>query len=164
MPHLGTGGVERHRFAVAVILVSVGMVPWIVYLALTLPKSYEAGHWTLLWVGFDVGLVAVLVATALAAWQRRQVMVPLLLVTATLLVCDAWFDVVTSFGRPGGWVSIVTAVGAEIPLAAAFLWLYRRLVLATLAEARRRAGDPHAPHRLWDVPVLDAGPHDHPDT
>lgn len=163
MPHLSTGGIERHRFAVAVMAVSVGMVPWIVYLALTLPKTYRAAHWTLLWVGFDVALVVVLVSTALAAWRRRQIMVPLLLVTATLLLCDAWFDVVTSFGRPGGWISMVTAVCAEIPLAVAFLWLYRRLVLATIAEARRRAGDPRGPRRLWDIQVLDAGTHEHLD-
>jgi hypothetical protein len=89
--------------------------------------------------------------------------VPLLLVTATLLVCDAWFDVVTSLGRPDGWVSIVTALCAELPLAVAFLWLYRYLVLATIAEARRRAGDPEVPRRLRDVEVLDAGPHEHLD-
>jgi hypothetical protein len=163
MPRPRTDGIERHRFAVAVMVVSAGMVPWIVYLALTLPRTYRAAHWTLLWVGFDAALVVVLVATALAAWRRRQVMVPLLLVAATLLLCDAWFDVVTSFGRPGGWVSIVTAFAAEIPLAAAFLWLYRRLALATIAEARRRAGDPHRPRRLRDVPVLDGGAHEHLD-
>lgn len=164
MAQPGTGGIERHRFAVAVMVVSVGMVPWIVYLALSLPKTYVAGHWTLLWVGFDVGLAAVLLSTALAAWRRRQIMVPLLLVTSTLLICDAWFDVITSLGRPDGWVSILTAVCAEIPLAVAFLWLYRRLVLATIAEARRRAGDSEGPRRLRDVQVLDAGPHEHLDT
>lgn len=164
MIHPRTGGIERHRFAVAIMVVSVGMVPWIVYLALSLPKTYVAGHWTLLWVGFDVGLVTLLVATALAAWRRRQIMVPLLLVTATLLLCDAWFDVITSLGRRDGWVSVVTALCAEIPVALAFLWLYRRLVLATIAEARRRAGDPEVPRRLRDVQVLDAGPHEHLDT
>ena len=83
-------------------VVSVGMVPWIVYLALTLPESYRAGNWAAVWVGFDVALVLVLLSTALAAWRRRQLMVPLLLVAATLLLCDAWFDVATSYGRSGG--------------------------------------------------------------
>ena len=54
----------------------------------------------------------------------------------------------------------MTALCAKLPLALAFLWLYRRLVLATIAEARAGApGDPHEPRRLRDVPVLDAGPH-----
>lgn len=156
MANVKPGGIGRHRLSAAVVVISAGMVPWIVYLALTLPRSYRAAHWDVLWVGFDVALVLVLISTAVSAWWRSQLMAPLLLVAATLLLCDAWFDVVTSFGRPDGWVSVVTAVCGELPLASAFLWLYRRIVLRTIAEARRRGGDPNPPRRLRDVQVLDA--------
>lgn len=160
MSVVASGGGGRHRLATAVMLVAVGMVPWIVFLGLTLPQRYQTVHWNLLWVGFDAALVLVLVATALTAWVRRQFVAPLLLVAATLLVCDAWFDVVTSAGRPGGWVSIVTAVCGELPLAGAFGWLYHRIVLGSIQEARRRAGDPHPRRRLRDVrlPALGARP------
>lgn len=139
-------------------LVCVGMVPWIVYLAISLPKNYQAANWKVLWVGFDAALVAVLLSTALTAWWRKQIVAPLVLVAATLLLCDAWFDVVTSFGRPGGWISIVTAICAELPVAFAFLWLFRQIVLGTIAEERRRVGNWDPPRRLRDIQVLDADP------
>lgn len=122
-----TSGLGHRRLAATVVLIAVGMVPWIIYLACTLPQQYRAAHWNVLWLGFDIALVAVFVSTALAAWFRRQSVAPLLLVAATLLICDAWFDVVTSFGRPTGWQSIVIAACGEVPVACIFLWLYRRI-------------------------------------
>lgn len=140
--------------ATVVLLIAGGMVPWTVFLAFTLPDRYQAGNWNVVWVGFDVALVTVLGYTAWAAWFRRQVMAATLLVAATLLLCDAWFDVLTSLGSPRGWISIVTALGGELPLAVSFLCLYHRIVLQTITELRRQAGDSNAPRRLRDVEVL----------
>ena len=30
-----------------------GLLPWMVYLGLTLPHRYEARHWSVLWIGYD---------------------------------------------------------------------------------------------------------------
>ena len=49
---------------------SAVLIPWIVLLALTLPRHYVAGHWRLTWVGFDIILLASLAATAWFAWRR----------------------------------------------------------------------------------------------
>jgi hypothetical protein len=43
-------------------------------------------------------------------------------VIATLLVCDAWFDVLTSSGRDR-LVSLSLALVVELPLAGFCLWL-----------------------------------------
>jgi hypothetical protein len=39
------------------LVVVVGTLPWVAFLGVTLPAHYDAGHWNLFWVGFDVGLV-----------------------------------------------------------------------------------------------------------
>jgi len=140
--------------AIAFLLVAAGMAPWTVYLGLSLPPRYEAGHWNLLWTGFDVALIVVLVYAAWAAWFRRQVLATTALVAGTLLLCDAWFDIITSFGHEDQWVTLVTGLAGEIPLAVFFLWLYRRIVLSTLAVYHERLGGGPPPRRLRDAHVL----------
>lgn len=54
---------------------AVVLVPWVVYLALTLPREYAAQNWDRTWVGFDLLLVAMLAATAVLGWLRRQLVV-----------------------------------------------------------------------------------------
>ena len=126
---------------------ALGLIPWILYLSVTLPPKYRAEHWRLLWVGFDVGLLGVLCFAGWAAWSRRQVLAPASLVVGTLLVCDAWFDVVTSFGHRNDIVSMVMGFGVELPLAIFFFWLYRRMVMNTLATVHHHLGDrPPAKH------------------
>ena len=63
------------------------------------PAKYNAGHWNLLWAGFDIGLLCVLGYAAWAAWFRRQILAATAIVAGTLLLCDAWFDVITSMGH-----------------------------------------------------------------
>jgi hypothetical protein len=73
------------------------------------------------------------------------------LVTATLLLCDAWFDVVLSWGSAEQPTAILTAIGGEIPFAVFLLTVYHRLVRALTAQIwrdRGRAGDPPPLRRL----------------
>lgn len=96
---------------------SIGLIPWIFFLALTLPDRYVARNWSATWVGFDVLLVTLMAITAALAWQRRRLLVLPAFATGILLLCDAWFDIMTA--EPGDvWVSVATAVFGEIPLAA----------------------------------------------
>jgi hypothetical protein len=96
---------------------AVLLVPWIAYLAFTLPRLYVAHNWDSTWVGFDVLLLAMIVATAVLGYLRRQLIVVTAFATAVLLVCDAWFDVMTAHGDDRV-LSIVTAVLVELPFAA----------------------------------------------
>jgi hypothetical protein len=98
-------------------LVAVALVPWILYLTFTLPSRHVTFHYDLAWVGFDVALVASFAATAWAAFRGSQWLVPLAAVTGTMLVCDAWFDVVTSQSGSEMWEAIAEAALAELPLA-----------------------------------------------
>jgi hypothetical protein len=36
------------------------LVPWIVYLAFTLPRNYTADQWSATWTGFDIALLTAL--------------------------------------------------------------------------------------------------------
>lgn len=150
----------RHRgLALSFMAIALAMVPWIVYLGLSLPPRYDAGHWNLLWIGFDVALVSVLSYTGWAAWFRRQIMASTSLVAATLLLCDAWFDMVSSIGHPDEWLTLLTGFGAEIPLAVFFIWLYRHIVMSTLAAYHQLAHDESPPTRFRDARIVLSGAH-----
>ena len=121
---------------------AVLLVPWIVYLAVTLPRQYVADNWDVTWVGFDVLLLVMMVATAVLGYLRRQMLVLTAFATGVLLVCDAWFDVITARGDDQMW-SVVSAFVVELPLAA-FLIMGALQILRLVAA------------RLW---ALDAGQH-----
>ena len=106
---------------------------WIVVLAATLPHRFDAHHWRAVWVNFDILLLAAFAATAWAIWRQRQVLILLLMVTGTMLCCDAWFDVGTSLATSGVWISLLSAVFAELPLAFLAFAGARRLLRATVA-------------------------------
>jgi hypothetical protein len=95
---------RRWLFIALTIGSCVWMVLWIIYLAFTLPGNYTAGQWSATWTGFDIALLAALAGTALAIVGKRQVAIVGMLITSTLLVCDAWFDVVLAScrWRPAG--------------------------------------------------------------
>ena len=99
LPSLSAAEHRRRRLVLMLTVASAVLIPWIVLLALTLPRHYVAGHWRLTWVGFDIILLAALAATAWFAWRRRQAVVITAFITATLLTCDAWFDVTTASGQ-----------------------------------------------------------------
>ena len=103
LPSLSAAEHRRRRLVLMLTVASAVLIPWIVLLALTLPRHYVAGHWRLTWVGFDIILLAALAATAWFAWRRRQAVVITAFVTATLLTCDAWFDVTTASGQKTPW-------------------------------------------------------------
>jgi hypothetical protein len=141
----------------SIVAVVTGLAGWTIFLALTLPGVHAARHWDIAWVGFDAGLIVALGVTAWAAWFRRQVIVVAALVAATLLVCDAWFDVTTSWGSGDQALTLVTALLAELPLAGVLFWLARRIMMRTFAACRARLGEERADVPLRDIPLLLGG-------
>ena len=119
---------------------AVCLVPWTVFLAVQLPERSISHHYDLAWTGFDVALIAMLGATALTAKRHSRYFSLATTATATMLVVDAWFDVVTS--QPGGEriMAVVLAVIVELPLAALCLWwgLHAQDVLAARVQFFRR--------------------------
>jgi len=101
----------------------VGLIPWTVYLWLTLPVREVSPHYNLAWTGFDVLLAVVLLATGGCVITRSGYLTAAATSAATLLVVDAWFDISTSPGGSDFFWALVMAGVAELPLAAACSWL-----------------------------------------
>jgi hypothetical protein len=134
-------GERRRKFLLAAIIVCcVALVIWIGFIAATLPRYYRAGGWRGAWVGFDLAELAAFVVTGWAAWRRRQILIICLVVIATLLCCDAWFDVVLDARTKGFLFSLLSALLIELPLAAGAILLARRLMRTTNAVLLRSRG------------------------
>jgi len=111
------------RLALALIVIAIALVPWTLWLTWSLPAQHVARHWRTAWVGYDVALALLLLATGVAGIRRSPQIVVAAAAAATLLLADAWFDVVTA-ARGGELVeSVLEAVFAEIPLALVCLWI-----------------------------------------
>jgi len=127
----------------------VGLVPWIVYLSITLPDRYIANNWIATWDGFDTLLLLFMASTAVLGLLRRQLLILAAFTTGVLLVCDAWFDVMTA-APADRWLSVLTATLGELPLAAVLITGALRIL--RLTATRLYALDPGMP--LWRIPLL----------
>jgi hypothetical protein len=123
------------------VIAAAALVPWAVYLALSLPGEHTAVHWQLAWTGFDLALAGAFAATAWAAARRPALLAPILLATATIMTCDSWFDVTTALGTPDQAVALLEA-SIELPLA-----LAAAFVAIRLSAPRARAGSARARSR-----------------
>jgi hypothetical protein len=128
---------------------SMTMVPWLGYLSVTLPENYVAHNWPMTWVGFDILLVGFMLATAVLGYLRRQLLVPAAFTTGVLLICDAWFDLMTA-GPKDLWLSVITALLIEVPLAVFLIFSAQRLMRLTMM--RLWLLDPGT--RLWQLPLF----------
>lgn len=127
----------------------IGLIPWMVYLGFTLPANYVAHNWPATWIGFDCLLIAFMALTALLGWLRRQLVVLPAFTTGVLLICDAWFDMMTA--APGQlWVSVLTAALGNFPLAALLITGAIRILRLTMT--RLWFVDPETP--VWRVPLV----------
>jgi hypothetical protein len=128
---------------------TIGLAPWIVYLAFSLPAKYIAHNWPVTWVGFDILLLFFIAATALLGLLRRQLLILTAFTTGVLLICDAWFDVMTASPNDR-LLSVLMAVVAEVPLAV--LLMSGALRVLRLTATRLYLLDPGMP--LWRIPLL----------
>ena len=118
------------------------LLPWSLWLLVTLPRRTAAYHWGVAWAGFDLLLSVALAGTAFAVWRGSSWLMTFAGAAAALLICDAWFDVLTSSpaARP---LAIAEALVLELPLAFACVWVARHSGrtferAGNLAEAARR--------------------------
>jgi hypothetical protein len=149
---------RRALLLAAVIVCCVVLAAWTGVLAATLPRYYRTGGWRGAWVGFDVGLLLAFGATGWSAWRRRQILILCLVVLATLLCCDAWFDVVLDARTSGFALSLASAVVIELPLAVVAILGARRLLRITNAVMQRYRGESGPVPRLRDVTLVGVPP------
>jgi hypothetical protein len=156
---LTTAGSARRRrlFLLGTIMCCLVLAAWIGVLAVTLPAYYRAGGWRGAWVGFDVAELIAFGVTAWAAWRGRQILIISLLVLATLLLADAWFDVTLDVRTSGFMASLLSALLVEIPLAAIAIMGARRLLRITLARVRIHEGLSGPVPPLWRIPLFGPG-------
>jgi hypothetical protein len=119
---------------------AIGVVACIVFFAITLPANDVA-------LGFDILLVASMVTTAVVVFLRRPLVPLTAFTTGVLLICDAWFDVITA-GPRDLWLSALTATLVELPLAV--------ILIATALRIPRLNRDAAVAVRSWDVTVAAA--------
>jgi hypothetical protein len=126
------------------------LILWAGFLILTLPRHYTANHWYVAWGGFDIGLGIALVATALAVVRRSPYAEVAAAISGTLLVCDAWFDLLTSRTASELVQAAIEAALVELPLAALCFWMAINLARAVEVALPflRAAGFKIEDHRL----------------
>jgi hypothetical protein len=115
-------------------------------------------HWDLAWSGFDMGLAVAFLLTALAAWRRSPWVGALAAATGTLLLTDAWFDIVLESHSDQLWNAVYLAVFGELPIAALCFWIaYRteRFLALLVKEALHLSPAAQSPTQSDLVGVLE---------
>ena len=149
---------RRRRLGLLVTTVCcVALAAWIAILLLTLPGRYTSSDWRAVWVGLDIAELLGFAATAWAAWHQRQIVIFFMIMTGTLLLCDAWFDLALNYGSSGFTASVLSAVLAELPLAFLMFAAARRLVRVTVQTLMQVSGVSGPVPPLWRVPLFADG-------
>jgi hypothetical protein len=104
----------------------LGLVPWTIWLAGTLRPTHESPRWDIAWSGFDAALTLLFLSTAYAAWRRSPWVGVAAGATGSLLVTDAWFDIILSSDNDELRTALVLAAVAELPAAAVCFWIAYR--------------------------------------
>ena len=98
------------------------------------------------------GIACVALAVIVLVFARR--LVSGALVTATLLCCDAWFDVILDLGTSGQWVSIASALVVELPIAFLMFAAARRLIRLSALVAVGGSAAGESPPSLWRMALV----------
>jgi hypothetical protein len=133
--------VRAHPFGFLAMGATIALIPWTLIYITQLPDRHTSTHWNVAWTGFDILLATALGVTAWAALRERAMLIVGLVVSSTLLVCDAWFDVVTSIGTDDQMLTIASALVIELPLAFYFALLTRRVLVNAIRASRPEYAD-----------------------
>jgi hypothetical protein len=109
-------------------LLSLILIPWTFYLSATLPTRHLSSHWGLIWVGLDVGIMVLLLLSALLAYLKSDWVIISSTATGSLLMADAWFDIMTAHAGSDLRESVAMAVFVELPLAAISYIVAHRII------------------------------------
>lgn len=118
------GGAVGRVFATAGLV----MIPWVLYLSMSLPEKAMDSHWALAWVGLDSCEALALFATGRFLKRADNRCALTATAAAALLLTDAWFDVTAAAPGSALAIAIVMAVCVEIPIAVVCTVLALRLV------------------------------------
>ncbi|TQF06600.1 hypothetical protein E6W39_35915 [Kitasatospora acidiphila] len=105
---------------------AVLLFAWILVLGSTTRGQAEVRNWSTAWVGMDLLQVTGLLATAVLLVRRSRLVALAGSATATLLLLDAWFDVMTAEGGADWYVALAMALLVELPSSLALAALARK--------------------------------------
>jgi hypothetical protein len=152
---------RRHErlIALAMVLGAVVLVPWILYLAGTLPHTTRARNWSLMWTGIDIAEALGLLRTGILLWRRSPYRALPAALTSTLLAADAWIDITTSAPGHARGLAIALAL-IEVPAAIGCLVLSIHAFprVPGRPQGQRVVARRHA-RRERRIPVGRPGPH-----
>jgi hypothetical protein len=100
------------------LLTAAALGPWTLWLTYRLPARHVTRHYDLAWAVFDAALLLAFAVTGWCVIRGSRWLVPAAAATGTMLLCDAWFDIVTSAGGGETVEAVLEACFAELPLAA----------------------------------------------
>lgn len=118
---------QRSSLLTLLVISALLEAAWTVYLGWRLPRHYVADDWRVAWVGIDAAQVLTLLAAAWSAWRRRALLIVFSTAAGTLLLVDAWFDVMTA--RGSDLDQSVAFLALEIPWAILLFWVTYRVML-----------------------------------
>ena len=103
--------------AIIYIIMAVILLPWTIYLGASLPSHHLSAHWDVSWTGLDVGLIVMMLTTGILAYKRSRWIIITSTTVGSLLLVDAWFDVMSERRGTDLHQAIFSAIFLEIPLA-----------------------------------------------
>src|ERR1041385_3650177 len=86
----------RTRALPILTLVALFLLPWTVWLTVTLPSRHVSEHWDAAWVGFDSAEMLAIATTVVGIYRRAPWVEVTASIAGTLLLADAWFDILLS--------------------------------------------------------------------
>ena len=104
------------------------LIPWTVYLSMTLPTRQITHYWDIVWEGFDCLVILMLVSTAYFIAKKSIWVMLSASSLGTCLIIDSWFDVLTSKRGIDLIHSVLLAFFIELPVA--ILSLYFAFITA----------------------------------
>jgi hypothetical protein len=115
------------RIAVALLAISVLMLPWLIVLGATLQGQTTVRMWSSTWIGLDCLEIVGLFTTAILLIKRRTYLTIAATFTGTLFLIDAWFDVMLAQSGSAWYGALMSAFFAEIPIS---LFLFGLAIIA----------------------------------
>ena len=99
------------------IVISMILIPWTIYLSFALPAHHLSKNWDITWVGLDGIIILSLLSTGILARNRSIYVVISAIITGTLFITDAWFDILSYHWFSRGFnIALVMAIFGEIPM------------------------------------------------
>jgi hypothetical protein len=131
--------------AIGFLLGAIGLVPEILRLANSLPLRHIESHWRLLWTGYDLVMAVVFLISGILLWLRSPWLAITVSAAGTMLLADAWFDVLTARGTRQLATSVLLAILLEIPMGVICFFISGRYVrtyqhLAALDSVSNKPG------------------------